>query len=55
VFFVLRKKNNQVTFLHLYHHIVVLLTVWTVAKFIPGTVKLANVGHLWFNCKAINL
>lgn len=36
VFFVLRKKKNQVTFLHLYHHIMVLLVVWVVAKFLPG-------------------
>ncbi|XP_073828896.1 very long chain fatty acid elongase 1-like isoform X2 [Musca autumnalis] len=28
VFFVLRKKNNQITFLHLYHHSIMLLAVY---------------------------
>jgi hypothetical protein len=42
VFFVLRKKDNQVTFLHLYHHTMVVLTVWVLAKFVPGTVKPAK-------------
>ncbi|PNF22828.1 hypothetical protein B7P43_G02162 [Cryptotermes secundus] len=36
VFFVLRKKSNQVTFLHVYHHIMMLFTVWAATKFVPG-------------------
>ncbi|XP_050424450.1 elongation of very long chain fatty acids protein AAEL008004-like [Adelges cooleyi] len=36
VFFVLRKKENQVTFLHIYHHSMVLFFSWIVAKFFPG-------------------
>ncbi|KDQ71544.1 elongation of very long chain fatty acids protein 7-like [Zootermopsis nevadensis] len=36
VFFILRKKSGQVSFLHMYHHLMMLLTVWTVNKFCPG-------------------
>ncbi|PNF22838.1 hypothetical protein B7P43_G02161 [Cryptotermes secundus] len=36
VFMVLRKRDKQVSFLHLYHHIMVLLNVWIAAKFVPG-------------------
>ena len=28
IFFALRKKNNQITFLHLYHHTLVAILVW---------------------------
>ncbi|XP_076164055.1 very long chain fatty acid elongase 1 [Ptiloglossa arizonensis] len=33
--FVLRKKDNQVTFLHLYHHISTVLISWFVTKYVP--------------------
>nr|XP_033330079.1 elongation of very long chain fatty acids protein 4-like [Megalopta genalis] len=33
VTFVLRKKNNQVTFLHLYHHVSTVLVVWMFTKY----------------------
>ncbi|XP_017777180.1 PREDICTED: elongation of very long chain fatty acids protein AAEL008004-like [Nicrophorus vespilloides] len=36
VFFVLRKKNNQVTFLHLYHHTVMPMISWGCTKYFPG-------------------
>jgi len=36
VFFVLRKKNNQITFLHLYHHTGMVLLTWNATKFFPG-------------------
>ncbi|KAJ8918562.1 hypothetical protein NQ315_013067 [Exocentrus adspersus] len=36
VFFVLRKKQSQVTFLHVYHHGIMLLFSWVYLKFIPG-------------------
>uniref|UniRef100_A0A8D8UYL8 Elongation of very long chain fatty acids protein n=1 Tax=Cacopsylla melanoneura TaxID=428564 RepID=A0A8D8UYL8_9HEMI len=36
VFFVLRKKQSQVTFLHVYHHTVVALFGWMGTKFVPG-------------------
>lgn len=36
VFFVLRKKSSQISFLHVYHHAVMLLTTWAVTKFLPG-------------------
>ena len=37
VFFGLRKKNKQITFLHLYHHSVVLLICWVTLKTNPLT------------------
>jgi len=39
VFFVLRKKQNQVTFLHVYHHTITALFSWGYLKYLPGTSK----------------
>ncbi|XP_046387867.1 elongation of very long chain fatty acids protein 1-like [Ischnura elegans] len=36
VLFVLRKKYNQVTFLHVFHHITTLWLAWIVVKYAPG-------------------
>lgn len=36
IFFVLRKKDNQVTFLHLYHHTVMPMISWGCVKYYPG-------------------
>ncbi|CAH0699685.1 unnamed protein product [Spodoptera exigua] len=36
VFFVLRKKNNQVSFLHIYHHTGMCLLVWGAVTYLPG-------------------
>lgn len=36
VFFVLRKKDNQISFLHLYHHTVMPLISWGATKYYPG-------------------
>ncbi|XP_043289108.1 elongation of very long chain fatty acids protein [Venturia canescens] len=36
IFFVLRKKQNQVSFLHVYHHTVTALYSWAYLKFLPG-------------------
>ncbi|CAH1395683.1 unnamed protein product [Nezara viridula] len=36
VFFVLRKKYNQITFLHLYHHTGMPLISWSAVKYFPG-------------------
>ncbi|KAK1129252.1 hypothetical protein K0M31_020381 [Melipona bicolor] len=36
VFFVLRKKQNQVTFLHVYHHTITSMFSWGYLKFLPG-------------------
>ncbi|XP_063230552.1 very long chain fatty acid elongase 7-like [Bacillus rossius redtenbacheri] len=41
VFFVLRKKDNQVTFLHVYHHAMMVLGTWAAAKYFAG-------GHFLF-------
>nr|QXU64621.1 fatty acid elongase 10 [Blattella germanica] len=36
VFFILRKKYNQVSFLHVYHHSSTLLYSWIHLKYLPG-------------------
>lgn len=36
VVFVLRKKQNQVSFLHVYHHIAVVALLWTFLKYSSG-------------------
>lgn len=36
VFFVLRKKQNQVTFLHVYHHAGMVVASWAAVKWLPG-------------------
>ncbi|KAL0277540.1 UNVERIFIED_CONTAM: hypothetical protein PYX00_004790 [Menopon gallinae] len=36
IFFVLRKKNNQITFLHMYHHTVMPMISWGCTKYYPG-------------------
>lgn len=35
VFFILRKKNNQVSFLHVYHHATMIINWWMAAKYVP--------------------
>ncbi|GLH08345.1 Elongation of very long chain fatty acids protein, partial [Gryllus bimaculatus] len=36
IFFVLRKKNNQISFLHVYHHSNMVLVSWCALKYFPG-------------------
>lgn len=36
VFFILRKKNNQLTFLHTYHHATMIFNTWAGVKYVPG-------------------
>ncbi|KAM7534801.1 hypothetical protein Aperf_G00000108681 [Anoplocephala perfoliata] len=36
IFFILRRKFQLITFLHVYHHVVTALTSWFYLKFIPG-------------------
>ncbi|XP_045453339.1 elongation of very long chain fatty acids protein-like [Melitaea cinxia] len=36
VFFVLRKKQNQVSFLHVYHHFGMVAVAWGMVKWVPG-------------------
>lgn len=36
VFFVLRKKNRQISFLHVYHHTLMPICAWIGTKFLPG-------------------
>ncbi|XP_033738776.1 elongation of very long chain fatty acids protein 4-like [Pecten maximus] len=40
-FFILRKKNDQVTFLHVYHHSTMPINWWLGVKFVAG-------GQAWF-------
>ncbi|CAH2074986.1 unnamed protein product, partial [Iphiclides podalirius] len=35
VFFVLRKKNSQITFLHVYHHTIMVAITWSTLKYEP--------------------
>ena len=36
VFFVLRKKQRQISFLHVYHHALMPITAWIGVRFFPG-------------------
>lgn len=36
VFFILRKKNSQLTFLHVYHHGTMIFNWWAGVKFVAG-------------------
>lgn len=36
VFFVLRKKKNQITFLHVYHHTGMVMLTYGATKYLPG-------------------
>ena len=36
IFFILRKKNSQVSFLHVYHHTTMFIVGWAGAKWLPG-------------------
>lgn len=36
VFFVLRKKNRQISTLHVYHHFMMPICSWIGTKFLPG-------------------
>lgn len=39
IFFVLRKKQNQVSFLHIYHHIAVASLLWVFLKYSAGMME----------------
>ncbi|XP_051553057.1 ELOVL fatty acid elongase 8a [Myxocyprinus asiaticus] len=36
MFFILRKKNNQLTFLHVYHHCTMIFNWWAGVKYVAG-------------------
>ncbi|XP_053738830.1 ELOVL fatty acid elongase 8a isoform X1 [Synchiropus splendidus] len=36
IFFILRKKNNQLTFLHVYHHATMIFNWWVGVKYVAG-------------------
>lgn len=35
VFFVVRKKDSQISFLHLYHHTIMVIATWALLKYSP--------------------
>jgi len=39
IFFVLRKRNRQISFLHVYHHASMLLLQWLTIKYQPGSIS----------------
>ncbi|QQP58490.1 Elongation of very long chain fatty acids protein, partial [Caligus rogercresseyi] len=39
VFFVLRKKDNQITFLHVFHHVSMPIYAWIEVRWVPGATK----------------
>ncbi|XP_064153073.1 elongation of very long chain fatty acids protein 7a [Anguilla rostrata] len=47
IFFVLRKKNSQITFLHVYHHAIMPFTWWFGVKFAGGGL---GTFHALLNC-----
>lgn len=46
VFFVLRKKQSQVTFLHIYHHSNMAVSTWAYLKYLKGRESPTPVIHL---------
>ncbi|CAF4754625.1 unnamed protein product [Pieris macdunnoughi] len=46
VFFILRKKYNQASFLHIYHHSITVLSTWIALKYEPNTNSTLFVGTL---------
>lgn len=36
IFFILRKKNGQLTFLHVYHHATMIFNWWAGVKYVAG-------------------
>lgn len=55
VFFVMRKKQNQITFLHVYHHASVLLGAWLFLKYLPGeSNRWTAIKHQSANARSIN-
>ncbi len=50
VFFILRKKFNQVSFLHVYHHCTMFILWWIGIKWVPGgQCEWKDLIHLTFN------
>jgi hypothetical protein len=48
--FVLRKKNDQITTLHVFHHAIMPMGMWIAVKFAPGTVRYLNCAHDSTSC-----
>lgn len=47
VFFILRKKNNQATFLHIYHHAIMVMSTYLHLKFVSGGGQACSLGEFY--------
>ena len=55
VFFVLRKKQSQITFLHVFHHSFMPWTWWWGVTLTPGEFSTAKIRQSWSNCFSLKL
>ncbi|CRL05710.1 CLUMA_CG018740, isoform A [Clunio marinus] len=46
VFFILRKKNNQATFLHIYHHTLMIAFTYFTLKYVAGAGQMISIGFI---------
>jgi hypothetical protein len=46
IFFVLRKKDKQISFLHVYHHASQVIFTWACLKYLPGKGRYVTAIHL---------
>ncbi|KAK0176762.1 hypothetical protein PV328_000867 [Microctonus aethiopoides] len=53
IFFVLRKKNNQISNLHVYHHAIMPFTAWVGTKFVPDDFMVENSFGVLSRCDVI--
>lgn len=59
IFFVLRKKQNQVSILHVYHHIAVVMLLWLFLKYDSGKlfnikcIKLIDLTFIFFDLRRL--
>lgn len=48
IFFILRKKTSQVSFLHVYHHVAVLFGSFITLNWFPGKLFVHSICYLFF-------
>ncbi|CAK1553383.1 unnamed protein product [Leptosia nina] len=46
IFFILRKKYNQASFLHIYHHSITVMSTWVILKYEPNMIATIFLGTL---------
>uniref|UniRef100_A0A1B0D9K6 Elongation of very long chain fatty acids protein n=1 Tax=Phlebotomus papatasi TaxID=29031 RepID=A0A1B0D9K6_PHLPP len=52
-FFVLRKKENQLSFLHIYHHATMTLYSWILVKFIPYGLCVHVITYIYYGLSTL--